>query len=202
MSVTPEEGIIQPDDTVVIAELLSHIAKQDRELAIHYDPPGFAPFWVLLDEEKYDEAQVMLDRFRSEYPDNLSLIGADTQLLFWKTPLKKSAFYYRVGTATEQQGLWYTPEGQFTGLIHTDYSFCKAAALQMPFDQELVGWLSATTTLEELFAWFSREEIQRLQLVGYYIYVYEAEHIKFYEPYKHFVIRQDTAKIVGRLVLD
>jgi hypothetical protein len=33
----------------------------------------------------------------------------------------------------------------------------------MDFDVELVGWLSATDNLEELFNWFTKEDIVELQ---------------------------------------
>jgi hypothetical protein len=35
--------------------------------------------------------------------------------------------------------------------------------LKMDFDVELVGWLSATDNLEELFNWFTKEDIVELQ---------------------------------------
>lgn len=111
------------------------------------------------------------------------------------------AIYYRVCKPDSQEGLWYTPAGEFTGNIHTAYSFCSNSHLQMPFDQELVGWLSATTSLEELYQWFSKDDILRLQQYGYYIHSYEAEDVKFYTPYQHQVISQTTSKLLAKHTL-
>ena len=74
--------------------------------------------------------------------------------------------YYRVSHRDTNQGLWYDRKGNFTGLIHTELNFCKNKDLQMPFDPELVGWLSATKTLEELFNWFTKEDIKLLETRG------------------------------------
>ena len=112
--------------------------------------------------------------------------------------------WYRVGKPETQQGLWYTPSGEFSGLIHTEYNFCKASALQMPYDEELVGYISVTQTLAELFKWFSKEELLRLQDEGYCIFVYECanEYTKYYEPYQHWVISQERSSIIGRIILE
>lgn len=64
-------------------DVLLSIRSLQTELALHNDPPGFSPFWVLLDENKYEEAETMLREFQNNFPGNLSLIGADTQLIFW-----------------------------------------------------------------------------------------------------------------------
>lgn len=70
--------------------------------------------------------------------------------------------FYRIGIDTEE-GLWYTKKGEFTGLIHRDFKWLKASSLEMPFDTELVGYLSVADSLEHLYQWFTREEIIALQ---------------------------------------
>lgn len=109
--------------------------------------------------------------------------------------------FYRVCKPESSQGLWYDPEGKFTGDIVSKYDFCKASKLPMDYDKSLVGYLSATPTLMSLFVWFTEEEILELQKYGYFIYVYEAEDWWFYERYKHFVINQKTSKIIKRIEL-
>lgn len=104
--------------------------------------------------------------------------------------------YFRVCHKETLQGLWYTFNGDFTGLIHTDFSFCQNHALRMDFDPEIVGWLSATDNLDTLFFWFTREDIAKLQLHGWFIHEFEAEDVKFYERFQHLIIKQDTAKVV------
>ncbi len=111
------------------------------------------------------------------------------------------ALFYRVGNPLTEQGLWYDMEGRFTGLIHDKFKFCQAAGLLMPYDPELVGFLSATESLEELYKWFPEAEIKQLQEMGLRVHVYEAENVKFYAPYQHKVIEQKTSRLVETLLL-
>lgn len=62
----------------------------------------------------------------------------------------------------------------------------------MPFDPEIVGWLSATESLEDLFNWFSEEDILRLTEYGYSIALYEATEYKLHN--NHWVIKRDSSK--------
>ena len=103
--------------------------------------------------------------------------------------------FYRVANTETEQGLWYDFKGQFTGLIHSKFDFCMNTKLPMPFDPNIVGWLSATDTLEDLFNWFSKEDIERLEEHGYFITVYEATEYKFHQT--HWVIKQDSSTLVG-----
>jgi hypothetical protein len=103
--------------------------------------------------------------------------------------------FYRVCNPNSYQGLWYSYDGQFTGLIHDQFKFCKNNELQMDFDEELVGWLSATDSLESLYQWFTQEDIKELQKHGWYIHEFEVEEYKFYDKFQHYVICQKTSKI-------
>lgn len=103
--------------------------------------------------------------------------------------------YYRVANIKTNQGLWYDMSGRFTGLIHSDYKFCKNNMLPMPFDPELVGWLSATDSLEDLYNWFTPEDIQRLEKFGYRIFEYATDNVKQYK--NHLVINQRTSILLN-----
>jgi hypothetical protein len=106
--------------------------------------------------------------------------------------------FYRVGnTNRNNHGLWYKSNGEFSGDIHTKYSFCKSHTLPMPFDSECVGFLSATRTLEELYTWFSREDIIRLQSHGFNILKYESEDYKYHNG--HWLINQSSSKLIDVL---
>lgn len=109
--------------------------------------------------------------------------------------------FYRVANTQTNQGLWYDQQGNFTGLIHKDFNFCTNNQLQMPFDEELVGWLSATDTLEELFKWFTQKDIEQLELFGYYLTEYEATDYKVYNTcnYSHLVINQESSEVVRQI---
>ena len=108
--------------------------------------------------------------------------------------------YYRVANIDTCQGLWYDSEGKFTGLIHKDFNFCMNKDLPMPFDPDLVGWLSATDSLEDLFNWFSKEDIARLENHGWFITIYDAEIVRQYK--NHLVICKDTSSVRGIIKLE
>lgn len=101
--------------------------------------------------------------------------------------------FYRVCKKETLQGLWYDYTGNFTGLIHNELNFCVNYQLKMDFDPELVGWLSATETLEDLFNWFSKEDIIVLQKHGWFIHVFETNDFKHYEKFNHTIIKQETS---------
>jgi hypothetical protein len=109
--------------------------------------------------------------------------------------------FYRVCNPESEQGLWYDFKGEFTGLIHTKFDFCVNSKLEMPFDDDLIGWLSATDTLENLWELFNDEDIKRLQEHGWYIYEYEVENYRFYDKHKHYVICQNTSKIIKKHII-
>lgn len=109
--------------------------------------------------------------------------------------------FYRVCHEDTKQGLWYSSDGKFTGLIHNEHSFLKNSSLEMPFDEELVGWLSAVESLEDLYFWFPAEDIKSLQNYGFYIYEYMTDEYKFYEKFQHLVIKQDTSIITKKIEL-
>lgn len=107
--------------------------------------------------------------------------------------------FYRVANTETEQGLWYSFKGEFTGLIHSKFDFCMNKDLPMPYDEDIVGWLSATDEFEDLFNWFSEEDIKRLQEFGYRIAVYEATNYKFYN--NHWIIKQECSKFKGNINL-
>lgn len=107
--------------------------------------------------------------------------------------------FYRVANNITGQGLWYDQLGNFTGLIHDKFNFCMNKDLPMPFDKEIVGWLSVTDVYDNLFLWFSKEDILKLQEHGYSITVYEAEKYKEYQ--NHHIICQQTSKMIKQISL-
>lgn len=107
--------------------------------------------------------------------------------------------FYRVSNLQTHQGLWYDINGKFTGLIHNKFNFCLNNQLPMPFDPEVVGYLSATTTLKDLFLWFTEEDILNLQNYGYSISVYESSDYKFL--HNHWLISQANSKLIKTILL-
>ncbi len=108
--------------------------------------------------------------------------------------------FYRVCNPQTHQGLWYDFQGNFTGLIHNRFSYCANNALKMDYDPEIVGFLSATRTLEDLYQWFSLGDILRLQCDGWFVYEFESTNYKWYERFSHWVIKQDDSRVVRRIV--
>jgi hypothetical protein len=111
----------------------------------------------------------------------------------------KTKLFYRIANHETQQGLWYDFKGNFTGLIHAKFNFCTNSKLLMPYDLNIIGWLSATETLEELFQWFTQKDIEELEKHGYTIALYEASEYKFHN--NHWIIKQDSSKLVDCLSL-
>jgi hypothetical protein len=109
--------------------------------------------------------------------------------------------FYRVSHLKTQQGLWYDINGGFTGLIHNEMDFCRHNQLLMDYDEEIVGYLSATPTLESLFEWFPKNDIIKLQEHNFFIHVFESDDFKFYERFQHYVINQQTSKLINKIVL-
>jgi len=105
----------------------------------------------------------------------------------------KKKLFYRVCNTSTQQGLWYHFNGTFTGLIHNEFKFCQNNELKMDFDPEIVGWLSAVEELEDLWKWFTKEDIIELQRYGWFIHIYETSDYKFYDRFQHLIIKQDTS---------
>lgn len=107
--------------------------------------------------------------------------------------------FYRVCHSETLQGLWYSFDGQFTGLIHDKLSFCKNNGLIMEFDKDIVGYLSATESLEDLFKWFSKDDIKKLQEHNFFVHEFETEDYKFYDKFQHIIISQKNSKLVDRI---
>lgn len=109
--------------------------------------------------------------------------------------------YYRVCNIKTHQGLWYDYQGVFTGLIHNEFNFCLNYKLKMDFDPEIIGWLSAVKTIEDLYQWFSKDDIIKLQEFGWYIHEFEANNVKFYEKFQHYIIKQSSSKVIQLIIL-
>ena len=84
--------------------------------------------------------------------------------------MRDTKYFYRIGK--DNVGLWYNQEGNFTGNIHKEFSWLNASNLIMPFEQELVGFISVADSLQHLYQWFSREEIFKLQEKDFFIKEY------------------------------
>ncbi len=112
-----------------------------------------------------------------------------------------SKTFYRVCHKETLQGLWYAYDGDFTGLIHNEFNFCANKELQMEFDETIVGWLSATDSLESLWKWFTKDDIIKLQQHGWYVHEFEAVDVRFYERFQHLIIKQETSKVIKLIEL-
>ena len=109
--------------------------------------------------------------------------------------------FYRISHEKTHQGVWYDILGNFTGLIHEDFSFCKNNTLKMDFDSVLRGYLSAADNLEILDKWFSKEDILKLQEHGWFIHKYESNDYWFYKRFEHYVIDQKSMRLLEKIVL-
>ena len=112
----------------------------------------------------------------------------------------ETKIFYRVANNETEQGLWYDFEGNFTGLIHDKFDFCVNSDLPMPYNEDVKGWLSATDKLNDLFGWFTKEDIKNLEQFGYKITVYEATEYKIHE--NHWLIKQNSSTFIVNLPID
>lgn len=110
----------------------------------------------------------------------------------------ENKLFYRLGNINTKQGLWYDIKGNFTGLINNKFDFCANNKLPMPFDPNIVGWLSATKTIDELYVWFPKKDIIKLEKYGFRIMLYAASEYKYHNT--HWLINQKTSKLM--LVFD
>jgi hypothetical protein len=105
--------------------------------------------------------------------------------------------FYRVSNTDTNQGLWYSIDGVFTGLIHNEFKFCTNSSLKMPFDNNVLGYLSCTDTIENLHLWFPKEDIKKLELNHFFLHEYESEDYKEYE--NHWLFNQESATLIRQI---
>lgn len=67
--------------------------------------------------------------------------------------------FYRVTNLETKEGLWYNLKGEFSGIIQNKFTFCKNKDLNMDFDDNFLGYMSAVDSLDLLFLWFTKEGI-------------------------------------------
>lgn len=108
--------------------------------------------------------------------------------------------FYRVGNIETNQGLWYDMNGNFTGLIQGKFDFCSNSKLPMEYDEDIVGYLSATDTLDDLFKWFTEDDLIKLQTFGYYILVYLASDYDIFK--NHWIICEKSSQLLFSITLD
>ena len=113
----------------------------------------------------------------------------------------QSKTFYRVNHIRTQQGLWYSEKGEFTGLIHDKFDFCQNTSLRMDYDPEIVEYVSVVESLDQLYAWFSKEDIVKLQTHGWYIHQYRSDDYKWYDRFKHYVMNQQSAKLIENFII-
>ena len=115
--------------------------------------------------------------------------------------MSDSKIFYRVSNIETHQGLWYDINGCFTGLIHNDFNFCANNTLAMDFDATIVGYLSTAETLDQLYQWFTKEDILKLQQFNYFIHEYETKDFRFYDRFQHWLINRDNSILTKRIIL-
>lgn len=150
------------------------------------------------------EVQAMIrnavDKVSPLFHENLKIAMADE--LFEEMRKMEPRRFYRTCNTESKRGLWYNYDGTFSGIIHDDFKFCTNSDLKMEFDPKLVGWLSTCDTLEGVYQWFSKESIIELQKRGWYIHEFEATQYRFYDRFQHHIIKQDTSKLIRKIIIE
>lgn len=104
--------------------------------------------------------------------------------------------FYRVGQGTpDGGGMWYNELGGFHGSMNMPkFKDLQCHAVQMPFDKDIVGYLSVAESLESLKNWFSDKDVEMLTPVGFKIEIWEATDYK--EHNGHWIINKETSKML------
>jgi hypothetical protein len=158
------------------------------------------PNHTYTEQEVKEIVRQTIDKTCTYFHENLKVALAND--IYDEVRKKEPKIFYRVCNQVTHRGMWYDYQGVFTGLIHDkEFDFCLHKDLEMEFDKDLVGWLSATDTLDKLFEWFPKEEIIKLQSFGWFIHEFEAIQYKFYDPFQHMIIEQKTSKMVKKIIL-
>lgn len=121
------------------------------------------------------------ERFNIMYPNLLNMWGGDVS--FERQEIKT---FYRVANSNNE-GVWYDKEGNHTGLIHTKFNFLSNHELPMPYDKDVVGWHSAVDSLDDLYNWFTKDDIENLKPFGYKVVSYIDVEFRKYK--NHYLIK-------------
>ena len=103
------------------------------------------------------------------------------------------------------EGIWYDENGQQKNNGLPSFSFYHAPTFPMPYSKEHANFISVVGSIEDLLFWFNADDMRRLELLGYFITLFEAENIKQYEfePGKfHTIAEKKTMKRLGTLKIE
>lgn len=99
--------------------------------------------------------------------------------------------FYRVGTQNGC-GMWYHPDGSFHGSMNSEaFNMLQCHSVTMPFDKDIVGYLSVADSLENLKNWFNEDDMKILEPLGFKILAYEATDYRLHQ--NHWVINQESS---------
>jgi hypothetical protein len=83
---------------------------------------------------------------------------------------------YRVENPLSKQGLWYREDGTFNPFIKT-LTNAISRDLPMGFDPQFklegLDWISATDKLSDMKYWFSPQDLQELEGLGYGLFEFD-----------------------------
>lgn len=99
--------------------------------------------------------------------------------------------FYRVGTQNGG-GMWYNPDGSFHGSMNKEkFNMLQCHRVPMPFDKDIVGYLSVTDSLESLKNWFNDDDMKVLEPLGFKILAYQATDYRIH--HNHWIINQESS---------
>jgi len=108
---------------------------------------------------------------------------------------------YRVCTTDGVgEGIWYDKNGKQKNCGLPCFDFYHLPNLQMPLSEEHKNYISVVTTLEDLAAWFSKEDMEKIEPLGYFITAFEADDVKTFEYDKgkfHFIANKNSMRRIG-----
>jgi hypothetical protein len=108
--------------------------------------------------------------------------------------------FYRMSKIDCNSSFWYDFNGNFTNIIQSDaLSFLNAKNIPMPYNADVLGYLSGCDTLVNLYNWFTHEEMLRLQKMEYALYKYQSSDYRHVGT--HFIFNKENYLTKNIIVL-
>lgn len=108
--------------------------------------------------------------------------------------------FYRV-QHPDGLGLWYNSQGEYTYEIGK--AAVRAKGLDMSKDTDCEGgWLSCTTSFEDLMQWWTTEEMLEMEELGYEICIFKATKYRKAIKYDHWLFHQEGSELIGKIKIE
>jgi len=116
---------------------------------------------------------------------------------------------FRIEGPNSEQGLWYTTNGILNPVVHQLGLACAALPMEPDpaiYQADGVSWYSGCSTLEDIYQWFSPEEMVKMRGVGFKLVMFNSDlvrphygHVLFSKQHLKGQQEIDLSLITGKL---